>query len=65
MRAFTAYDLRTAMATLHVLSEASASAQSFARRGIEVLGSIVPADLTNLSACDFDTTHRSVVPGST
>lgn len=61
MEQLTSRELRAALDTLHSVGESCASADEFARRGVECLPGLIGADLTTLSTCDLDGGHRSVV----
>lgn len=54
-------DLRACLDAMHIIAEASAGPEGFARGGVQGLKRVVDAELTTLSTCDLDTGHRSVV----
>jgi DNA-binding CsgD family transcriptional regulator len=67
MEQLTARELRAALDTLHAIGDSCAGSDDFARRGVECLPRLVGSELTTLSTCDLDGSHRAVVsdqPGS-
>lgn len=60
MARLSANDYRAGLNVVQQLASAQSAAE-FARRGIALIGSLVPSELTTLSVCDLTTGRRSVV----
>jgi len=54
-------DLKACLDAVHAVGEACASEEGFARGGVKCLTRLVASDLTHLSVCDLDASHRAVV----
>src|SRR4051794_19332069 len=60
-RMLSSSDLRAALDTVGMLSEAGATGGCFGRHGVASIPRLVASDLTTLSVCNLATRHRSVV----
>jgi DNA-binding CsgD family transcriptional regulator len=59
--ALSSRDLHAALDALRSIAEGCGRPGEYARRGVAALSRLIGAELTTLSVCDLDTSHRSVV----